>query len=787
MHSGGDVGAEEALALFRATADSVDLTIWTTDAAGRCTFVNRACLEFFGTTPERMAGTSWRSICHPDDADAYLRAFDEATAQRRGFRAQVRVRRADGQWRWIETQAAPRWSADGVFLGLTGANPDVTDHRRREEAAAVLAAVGEDFAREASGLAALRGIARRVAAHTGAARVTAWAVEPDGGAAAGAPLEVVADEPGDGTHRGPGADPPGAALAARLRAGQVLVEDGDVLVPFVTGGRWVFLLRVRDAPGRRWRADELDLLADVVPRAYLCLVREREERAVRERYARAREVARQLQRALLPASLPVLPRAETAARYLVAGGDGARAGGDWFSALVRPDGRLALVVGDVVGHGVAASAVMGQLRAVLEQRLADGDALPVALAALARAAARVPGASAATVCAAVLDPATGEVEHAVLGHPPPLVAGPGGVRRLPATGAAPLTSSLTAPGALPPTAVDRLGPGELLLLHTDGLVERRGTPLPQRLRALADAAARAAAPPGRAAGAVVDDVVTALLDGAVQDDATVLAVRPRPPVAPLRCGGPALPSSVRRLRREVAAWLEAAGAGSRDRRLLALAAGEAVTNAVEHAYRDAPPGRVEVRARLEDDGAALLEVSDDGRWRPADAHPGDRGRGLVMVGAAGSVRVDRGGTGGGGAGTTVRVRRVLGADVDQRDPGGEDAAGAGDDGAGAGDDGVLAVRVLTAGGPGAPVPVRVRGPVDLESAPLLQEELLRAGRHGALPLRVDLAGVTHLASAGVRALWAVRDAVGAGALALRAPDGSTAALVLDLVALPRDP
>jgi serine phosphatase RsbU (regulator of sigma subunit) len=76
-----------------------------------------------------------------------------------------------------------------------------------------------------------------------------------------------------------------------------------------------------------------------------------------------------LQEALLPPALPVLPRARIAARYLAAGQEQA-AGGDWFDAVPLTGGTVALVVGDVVGHGIAASAAMGQLRSVLDELLA---------------------------------------------------------------------------------------------------------------------------------------------------------------------------------------------------------------------------------------------------------------------------------------------------------------------------------------------------------------------------------------------------------------------------------
>lgn len=92
----------------------------------------------------------------------------------------------------------------------------------------------------------------------------------------------------------------------------------------------------------------------------------------------------------------MLPGARLAGRYLVAAQD-QPAGGDWFDAIPLPEGTVALVAGDVVGHGVTASAAMGQLRAVLADRLADGAGLAQALGAVDRMATRTPSARAATL------------------------------------------------------------------------------------------------------------------------------------------------------------------------------------------------------------------------------------------------------------------------------------------------------------------------------------------------------------------------------------------------------
>src|SRR5262249_30103621 len=141
---------------------------------------------------------------------------------------------------------------------------------------------------------------------------------------------------------------------------------------------------------------------------------------VQRRYEQARDVIDALQRELLPGGVPVLPRLEVAASYLLADVETA-AGGDWFDALAFEDGRVALGGGDVVGHGISASATMGQLRVLLRERLSATGDLLTALDALNLAARWIPGARAATVCVAVLDPTTGALSYCTAGHPAPLL------------------------------------------------------------------------------------------------------------------------------------------------------------------------------------------------------------------------------------------------------------------------------------------------------------------------------------------------------------------------------
>ena len=204
--------------------------------------------------------------------------------------------------------------------------------------------------------------------------------------------------------------------------------------------------------------------------------------------ADGRGIVAELQEALLPTALPVLPRARIAARYLVAGQEQA-AGGDWFDAIPLDGGAVALVVGDVVGHGLSASAAMGQLRAVLAELLAAEDDLGQVLRRTDAFAARMPSLRAATLVLVVLDPAAGTLRYTTCGHPPPLVIGVDGkARYLEGTGTGPLGT-----GSPPVLASSTLAPGELVLLYSDGLVERPDRTIAEGMGELAVVAADAAA------------------------------------------------------------------------------------------------------------------------------------------------------------------------------------------------------------------------------------------------------------------------------------------------------
>lgn len=498
-----------------------------------------------------------------------------------------------------------------------------------------------------------------------------------------------------------------------------------------------------------------------------------------QRYAQALDVVTALQRELLPASLPVLPSVRLAGDYLLAESDSA-AGGDWFDALPLPDGRVALVVGDVVGHGARASAVMGQLRTLAGDRLRGGAGAVESLEAVDRLAREIEGARAATLCICVLDPASGAVTYVSAGHPPPLVVATDGTTRLlPESGSGPLAT-----GASYQASESGIEEGELLVLYSDGILERPGITPRQGSADLARTVSETFLDPrsSLAEEAIADDAervcrrsieILTRITGHT-DDITVLAAQRTPAAPDFAMTLPAAVDSVRSVQFELGQWLLALRVREEDESGLQHAVVELVTNAVEHAYASQAPGagphEVTVRGRLDDDGRVEITVADGGRWKePRDDDP-YRGHGLAMVGTfSDDLRFDRGPDG-----TSATLSRRLRRPVRV----GQAAAGR--------------VRKLPPGeltmeeAPDVPGRLRARGVVDTTTAAELDARLRQATRNGIRSATVDLSGLSHLASAGVQTLHHLRDLVerNGQALSLYAPAGSPAQAVLSLVALP---
>src|SRR5271165_6631091 len=442
---------------------------------------------------------------------------------------------------------------------------------------------------------------------------------------------------------------------------------------------------------------------------------------------RDRGIVAVLQEALLPAALPVLPRARIAARYLVAGQDQA-AGGDWFDAIPLADGSVALVVGDVVGHGVVAAAAMGQLRAVLAELLAAEADLGTVLERADAFAARTPALRAATLALAVLDPARGTLRYTTCGHPPPLVIGiDRAARYLEGTGTGPLGT-----GSPPVLATSALAPGELLMLYSDGLVERPDRTIAEGMAELAVAAAGAvaerapalAADPAAAERVCQRTVEVLTRTGRADDITTLAAQRLADPVSALRLELSSERPSLTTARDAFAGWLSRLGAAADDADALHLALVEVFTNAIEHAYPRGEPGIIELEATLGDDGNVECRVTDHGSWRQPNPADADRGHGLMVAGQVvdqllvSHPRRLADGTAG-SRGTIVTLRHRLGRPA---------VLASGHDSAHAGHPADPPFAVDTSIAESATARALVRGPVDITTADQLARTAGRPSR-----------------------------------------------------------
>ncbi|MGW0764739.1 PP2C family protein-serine/threonine phosphatase [Streptomyces sp. NPDC002676] len=235
---------------------------------------------------------------------------------------------------------------------------------------------------------------------------------------------------------------------------------------------------------------------------------------------RAREVALTLQEAMLPAPRPV-GRHPAAVRYRPAA-EALNVAGDWYDLVDLPGGRIAVAVGDVVGHGLPAAGVMGQLRSALTAASLVAEGPARALEALGLYARTVDGAENTTVATAFIDWETRTITYSSAGHPPPgLLQRDGSVEFLDRATDPPLAACPQHASRI--QGVAAFGEGAVLVLYTDGLIERRREDIDTGLARLADSLARhRAEDPEALADAVLDDL---LPPGGATDDTALVIVR----------------------------------------------------------------------------------------------------------------------------------------------------------------------------------------------------------------------------------------------------------------------
>ncbi len=344
--------------------------------------------------------------------------------------------------------------------------------------------------------------------------------------------------------------------------------------------------------------------------------------ATAEAAAREHAIADELQRSLLP-DVVLDPEHLEIASYYRAGVEGTQVGGDWYDVIELGAGRTALVIGDVMGRGVRAAAIMGQVRAAV-RAFARLDLAPGDMLELLDGVVRDLGEDQIVTCVyAIYDPIDGALVYANAGHLPPLLAAPGlPARRLggrePPLGSGPLSAS---------EHQVRIPDGALVALYTDGLVERRMGAVDAGIDALATAIEAAAGPVELLPGVLVD----ALLPDGPDDDVAVLVARVPPPGADASSATlpiAAEPRAVADARGFVAAALRSRGTDEAVVQRAVLLTSELVTNAVLY-------GRPPIRLRLRHTARhAIIEVYDGTAVLPRRLRPtpdDEHGRGIQLV------------------------------------------------------------------------------------------------------------------------------------------------------------
>nr|WP_265737500.1 SpoIIE family protein phosphatase [Actinacidiphila soli] len=384
-------------------------------------------------------------------------------------------------------------------------------------------------------------------------------------------------------------------------------------------------LFIRSENPEPFQEDDLLLAEELVTRAAPSLDNARQ-------YTREHATALTLQRSLLPQHLRGSTAIEAASRYLPADADNG-VGGDWFDVIPLPGARVALVVGDVVGHGINAAAAMGMLRTAV-RTLADMDLSPDELLAhlddtVRRHAEEDPDAGDAALAAVgatclytVYDPIHRQCTMARAGHPPPAIVDPQGTVTFPDLP----TGAPLGVGSVPFEPVNvELPDGSLLALYTDGLVEARERDIDIGMRQLGSTLA---AQPHRPLEALCSAVIEALPTQSPSDDVTLLVARTRSlsPVQTVSWDLPRDPAVVCRARglvtRQLTQWgLEGLAMDTE------LIASELVTNAIRH-------GVGPVSLRLIKHRLLTCEVSDAGKSFPRLCHTcssDEGGRGILLV------------------------------------------------------------------------------------------------------------------------------------------------------------
>jgi PAS domain S-box-containing protein len=539
---------------YRSLVESQQQLVWITAPGGGVVEDAPQWRAITGQGLEEYLAHGWLEAVHPDDRPGAEEAWREALRGRTMFEWSYRVRTRASGYRHFEVRAVPI-IRHGRVVEWVGANSDVTPQREAEEMRGRLT---DQLGAAALRTARLQGATALLAEALTVEQVVQVIIDVGRTALAADHSAVALLDPDRATlkviNSGGIPDAPGApgediqlsqssvmTIAVNSRR-PVFAESPDSLrtklvdagaeeeqilgflrhtderawvgLPLLAAGRALGALRFSFTRPQKISQEDGVFLEALAGQCALAV-----ERATL--FEREHRTAETLQRSLLPDRLPVVRGLELAQRFR-SGSRHVQVGGDWYDAFVLQDGRVAAVVGDVMGKGVKAAAGMGRIRNAMRALALTNPPPAAVLTGLDRVfEATEEEEQVTTLAYMVVEPGTGEGTLALAGHPPPLLVSPQGTALL----------HETEPGTPLGWATSRrqfrfcVPPGHTAVLYSDGLVENRKRGLDAGLRELSSVVAEAPPEVVSSPHMLLDFLVDRMLSGYEQDDdVTVLAV-----------------------------------------------------------------------------------------------------------------------------------------------------------------------------------------------------------------------------------------------------------------------
>jgi len=591
----------------RLFADTVPNMVWTATAGGSMDYCNRRFADYAGVSSAALAAGGWEPLLDPLDRATTMAAWHAAVGAGTSFRAETRLRGADGTHRWHLMLADPVRDPSGAIVRWFGSCTDIQDQKDAERVLTVLAEVTQVLSASLDPLEISHALAKLVAPRE-VAYCEVQLYDADA-------KSVTVARSGDA----PMLDVEKNARVQRVqRAGATLLTRELSVVPIGLGEEVIGWLVCCDI------ADEVRALVPELASRLGAAI------SNANAYAREHRVATKFQRAALSEDVPDVPGLRFSALYQAAQSE-ASVGGDWYDAFRLPDGRVVLSVGDVAGSGLEAAVTMASVRQSIRTAVLINPDPAAVLDAVDRIVRAMGHVRFVTAFVAVFDPVCGELVFANAGHPPPLLRHAGG--RIVELTHGDLPLGLRQPAEEERT-VTSIEPGSLLVAYTDGLTEFERDPETAHARLLESV---------RRIGEDESDIALCVFQAVSEgrpthDDVAILTVWFGPALTEI--GGERGASRwtfdvvdagrAAEVRREYIARLRDAGLTKRELHAAELVFGELIGNVYRHA-------RGPVDVMLDVSGTvAVLHVLDNGKgfqFRPRlPIDPmAERGRGLFLV------------------------------------------------------------------------------------------------------------------------------------------------------------